>query len=260
MLSETPVALVTGPTSGIGLQFAQTLAARGHDLVLVSRDRERLAGLADDLVREYGVRVEVLAADLADRASLGVVEERLRTGPAIDVLVNNAGFGLRRPFARNEIDDEQAMLDVLVVAVMRLTHAALPQMLERGHGRIVNVSSVAGWIAGGTYSAAKSWVTVFSEGLNADLQGTGVHVTAACPGFVHTEFHSRARMGTGGIPNFMWVPVTSVVDAALRDVESNRPWSVAGLQYRTLSAVLRTAPRSLARFVGGRRTHMRGRQ
>ena len=250
-------ALVTGPTSGIGLQFARTLAQRGHDLVLVSRDEARLQALAVDLRTEHGVGVEVIVADLSDRSALARVEARLRVGSTVDVLVNNAGFGIKASFARSDVEEEQRMLDVLVTAVMRLTHAALPQMLDRGRGRIVNVSSVASWIAGGTYSAAKAWVTVFSEGLNGDLAGTGVHVTAACPGFVHTEFHQRARMGTAGIPAFMWVPVTSVVDTALRDVDANRPLSVAGLQYKSLSAVLRTAPRALARRVGGRRSTVR---
>ena len=166
-------ALVTGATAGIGLEFARTLAARGHDIVLVARDRTRLEQLADEL-RALRVQVEVLPADLADRSQLATVEARLsdRSRP-VEILVNNAGFGVPKRFADADVEDEQAMLDVLVTAVMRLTHAAVPGMVARGTGAILNVSSVAGWITGGTYSAAKAWVTVFSESLSIELAGTG---------------------------------------------------------------------------------------
>jgi short-subunit dehydrogenase len=244
-------ALITGATSGIGLAFARTLAQRGHDIVLVARDRERLDLVAAEL-RGHRVQVDVIAADLADRSQLAIVEERLRNQP-VEILVNNAGFGVLQDFASGNLEAEQQMLDVLVTAVMRLTHAALPGMVARGSGAVINVSSVAGWITGGTYSAAKAWVTVFSESLSIELAGTGVHVTAVCPGFTHTEFHQRASMETEGIPEWMWLDTQEVVDRALVDVRKGRPVSVAGKQYKALSLAAQYLPRPLVRAIGSRR-------
>jgi short-subunit dehydrogenase len=244
-------ALITGATSGIGLAFARTLARRGHDIVLVARDRERLDLVAAEL-RGYRVQVDVVVADLADRSQLAVVEERLRTQP-VEILVNNAGFGVLQGFSTGDLEAEQQMLDVLVTAVMRLTHAALPGMIARGSGAVLNVSSVAGWITGGTYSAAKAWVTVFSESLAVELAGTGVHVTAVCPGYTHTEFHQRASMETEGIPEWMWLDTQEVVDRALVDVRKGRPVSVAGKQYKALSLAAQYLPRPLVRAIGSRR-------
>ena len=254
-----PTALVTGPTAGIGLAFATELARRGHDLVLVARDAERLAAVSADLSTSYGVRADAMPADLADPGALECVADYLREYP-VDVLVNNAGFGIRSRFARSEIEDEQRLLDVLVTGVLRLTHAAVPGMVARGSGTVINVSSVASWIAGGTYSAAKAWVTVFSEGLHEELVGTGVHVTAVCPGFVRTEFHERAGMTMGGVPNWLWLAPQDVVRKALRDAERNRALSVTGGQYRVFSQILRSGPRWLARRVGSQRSKARARQ
>jgi short-subunit dehydrogenase len=162
--------------------------------------------------------------------------------------VNNAGLGIKAPFAKSDIRDEQQMLDVLVKSVMRTTHAALPLMVDRGFGVIINVSSIASWVTGGTYSAAKAWVTVFSESLAQELIGTGVRVTAVCPGYVHTEFHDRAGMDMSTIPDWMWLEAEQVVEQAMRDVSRNRPVSVAGAQYKALSLLVRYAPRPLVRF------------
>lgn len=242
-------ALITGPTSGIGRGFAEAFARKGFDLVLVARDRARLEALADDLSASCGVACEVVVADLSLRADVDRVAERLRDPDRpVTALVNNAGFGLNRSFLRSDVDDEQRALDVLVTAVLRLTHAAVPGMVERGSGMVINVSSVASWITGGTYSAAKSWVTVFSESLAQELSGTGVRVTAVCPGFVHTEFHQRAGIDMAAIPEFMWLDVPQVVDQAFADLARDRPVSVAGPQYKAVSALLRHGPRSLARL------------
>ena len=247
-------ALVTGPTAGLGRAFAVTLAERGCDLVLVARDAERLEQLAAQLRAQHGIAVEILVADLSDRAQLAVVEARVADATApIDVLVNNAGFGLRQRFGRSDRQDEQRMLDVLVTAVMRLCHAAVPAMTARGHGSIINVSSVASWITGGTYSAAKAWCTVFSEGLATELAGTGVRVTAVCPGFIHTEFHARAEMAMDQIPGWMWLEAQQVVDRALRDNEAGRVISVAGGQYRLLAPILRVLPRRAVRAISAQR-------
>ena len=246
-------ALVTGGTAGIGLEFARTLAQRGHDICLVARDQARLDAVAEEL-RGYRVQVEVIAADLTDRTQLARVEDRLsdRARP-VEILVNNAGFGDPQAFVGGNVDTEQKLIDVLVTAVMRLTHAAVPGMVARGTGAIINVSSVAGWITGGTYSAAKAWVTVFSESLSIELTGTGVHVVAVCPGYTHTEFHQRANMEMDAVPDWMWLDTREVVETALKDVRKGKPISVAGRQYKALSLAAQYLPRPLVRSIGSRR-------
>lgn len=245
-------ALVTGATAGIGAEFARQLAGRRYDLVLVARDAGRLQEAADRLSNRHGVSVEVVAADLTDRSRLDEVAERLadRDRP-VDVLVNNAGFGLRGRFLTTDVADEQRMVDLLVTATMRLTHAAVAGMVERGRGVVVNVSSVAAWTAGGTYSAAKSWQTVFSESLSRELVGTGVHVTALAPGYTHTEFHDRAGMDVSRLPEWLWLDVEQVVAAGLRDAGRGTAVSVPGLQYKVLGAALQLLPRALVRQVTG---------
>ena len=241
-------ALITGATAGIGAEFARQLAARGDDLVLVARDVPRLEAYADELRSRHRVQVEVLGADLTDRAQLATVEERLRdAGRPVDLLVNNAGFGVNQVFLGGDLDAEQAMLDVLVTAVMRLSHAALPGMVGRGHGGVINVSSVASFIAGGTYSAAKSWVTVFSESVDRQLAGTGVTVSALCPGFTHTEFHQRGGMDVSHLPDWMWLDAPDVVRASLADFRRGKPVSVPGAQYKAIRVLTSVLPRPLVR-------------
>ena len=190
-----PTALVTGATAGIGLEFARQLAARGHDLVLVARDTERLESVASDLQATYGVGAEVLTADLTDRAQLALVEERVASPDRpVELLVNNAGFGLKRRFLDNDVDQEQAMLDVLVVAVMRLSHAALGAMTARGSGGIINVSSVAAFLPRGTYSAAKAYVNSFGAWAANEYRPRGVTVTTLVPR-LHQDRVPRADGG-----------------------------------------------------------------
>lgn len=245
-MSRASLAVVTGPTAGIGREFARTLASQGCDLCLISRDGTRLAALAAELETQFGVRVQFLALDLATASGREHAVEFVRTNP-VDVLVNNAGFGLKREFWNTTPDDERRLLDVMVTAVMELTHAALPAMRERGSGMVINVSSIASWITSGTYSAAKSWVTVFSESLNKQLAGTGVVVTAVCPGYVRTEFHDRAAMNMSSVPGWMWLTPEQVVNQALSDAKRGRAISVAGTQYKALGLFVRTAPRWLIR-------------
>jgi uncharacterized protein len=248
-----PIALVTGATSGIGLAYSRRLAQLGHDLVLVARDEDRLRAVADELTGATGGKAEVLVADLTDRAALLRVEERLEDSERpVDLLVNNAGFALRKPFLGNDVDDEERMLDVHVRAVLRLTHAAVRGMVERGSGAVVNVSSVAGWFPRGSYSAHKAWVTSFTEGLSGSLRGTGVAVQAVCPGFVRSEFHQRAGMRMDGFPRQAWLTPEQVVDASLADLRRGRIVSVPSRRYRLVVGVLRHAPRSLL-VAGGRR-------
>ncbi len=189
----TKWALVTGASAGIGKEFCEQLAARGDNVVLVARRADRLEELKAHLEKRYRVHAEVLAADLANADDLKRVAERVaQASDPIEVLVNNAGFGLKTAFLDTDVEKEIASVDVMVKAVVVLSHAAGRAMRERGRGAITNVSSVAGFMASGTYSAAKSYVTVFSESLAGQLAGTGVTVTALCPGFTHTDFHASA--------------------------------------------------------------------
>ena len=247
-----PTALVTGATSGLGLAFARRLAAEGNDLVLVARDVPRLERVAEELRTAYGRRVEVLPADLADREQLQRVANRVgdRSRP-VDLLVNNAGFGLGHAFTYGALADEERLVDVLVRAVLVLSHAAAGPMRDRGYGAIINVSSVSGFVVMGSYSAAKAWVTTFTEGLANELGRHGVQVTALCPGFVHTEFHQRAQQRMSQIPSFGWLDPDDVVDACLADVRRGRVISVPSARYKVVVAVSRLAPRGLVRRVTG---------
>jgi uncharacterized protein len=252
------VALITGPTSGIGNAFARRLAADGHDLVLVSRDATRLEELAHGLRSTYGVDIEVLAADLADDEGCRSIEKRLSDGSPVDLLVNNAGFSINQRFLTGDIENEEAMLRVLVRAVLRLTRAAVPGMVARRHGAVINVSSVAGFVPQSTYSAAKAWVTAFSQSLSGDLAGTGVRVMALCPGFTHTEFHDRAGHDMSKTPHWLWLDAPQVVDDALRDLRRGNDVSVPGAQYKAIVTLARHVPartltRAARRFRGTRR-------
>ncbi|MFC7495040.1 MULTISPECIES: SDR family NAD(P)-dependent oxidoreductase [unclassified Nocardioides] len=246
MSDPRKTALVTGATAGIGRSFAHQLAAGGHDLVLVARDRARLDAEAEELRSSYGVEVEVLAADLVDRAQLAMVEARLadRDRP-VDLLVNNAGFGLKRRFLDNPVDDEQAMLDVLVTAVMRLSHAALGPMADRGRGGIINVSSVASFLPRGSYSAAKAWVNSFSEWAAYEYRDRGVTVTCLCPGFTKTEFHERMKVSRGSAPAFLWLDADDLVAEALKDHAKGRVFSIPGAQYKAIARAARIVPTPL---------------
>ena len=241
-------ALVTGASAGIGRSFAEQLARGGTDLVLVARDRARLEELARALRGQHGVAVEVLVADLANREATALVCDRLadRDRP-VDLLVNNAGLGLRRPFLDNDVAAEEAAFDVMARAVLLTSHAAGVAMRERGRGTIVNVSSVASFIANGTYSAEKAFVTVFSEGLASELAGTGVTVTALCPGFTRTEFHQRARMRVSALPGSLWLDADDVVQQALADAAAGKVVSVPGAQWKVVTALVRALPRPLVR-------------
>jgi uncharacterized protein len=248
----SPTALVTGPTAGIGLSFASQLAQRGYDLVLVARNEPRLRELAADLTQRYGVAAEVLPADLADRAALATVEARLKdpAGP-VDLLVNNAGFGLRHPFLDNDVADEQQMLDVLVTAVLRLTHAALGPMTDRRQGAIVNVSSVAGFLPRGTYSAAKAYVIALSEWADLTYRDRGVRTMVLCPGFTRTEFHERMDVDRTSAPRWMWLDADRVVRDALADLDRGKRISIPSKRYKVLAALARYTPSSVqARFQG----------
>lgn len=257
-----PTALITGATAGIGAGFAERLAAEGHDLVLVARTEPRLRAAAERLGQRHGVAVETIPADLTDRAALATVEERAasREKP-IDVLVNNAGFGTRGSFAGTDVERLQSQVDLNVGAVLRLSHAALPVMVERDSGAIVNVSSVAGFFpgSGATYAASKAWVTTFSDGLAGTLAGTGVRVLALCPGMTRTEFHQRAGDDDGGVPGWAWLDVDSVIAECMADLRAGRAVSVPDVKYKLVVGLGSRLPRSLLRWATARATAGRDR-
>lgn len=252
-----PIALVTGGTAGLGAEFARQLAASGHDLVLVARDEQRLADAQHRLGTRYGVRVDVLPADLTTDTGCAAVTDRIMdVQRPVDVLVNNAGLGMYKVFGTSELVDEERQLDLNVRAVLRLAHAAVRAMTGRNHGRIVNVSSVAGFVPRGsnaTYSASKAWVTMFSEALAVQLHGTHVTATAICPGFTRTEFHERAEADMTHVPDRMWLRAEDVVREGLADAMRGKPLSVPSRQYRTLVTATRLLPRSVLRRIMTRR-------
>ena len=241
-------ALVTGATAGIGREFALQLAARGDDLVLVARDVARLEALAAELRDAHAVEVEVLPADLTDRAALGRVAERLASASRpVDLLVNNAGYSLKGGFLDNDVEAEEGLFDILSRAVLVLSHAAGRAMVSRNRGAIINVSSVASILTSWTYSANKSFVTVFTEGLAAELAGTGVTATALLPGFTRTEFHQRADLDMSGLPDFAWLDAPRLVRDALVDSGKGKTVSVPGRRYKIVATALRVIPRPVIR-------------
>jgi short-subunit dehydrogenase len=242
-------ALVTGATAGIGESFTRLLATKGFNLVLVARDEARLHERAAGLKEKFGAQSVVIVADLATEAGCAKVEDYIRANE-IEVLINNAGFGINKAFTRSDLAKEEEVLKVLVRTPMRLMHVALPGMKERNSGVVINVSSIASFIAGGAYSASKAYLTVLSESLSTELSTTNIKVCALCPGFTRTEFHQRGRMKMAGLPNFMWLNSDFLVAKAWKDAISDKPVSVPGWQYKTLVGIISLAPRSIVRRLG----------
>jgi short-subunit dehydrogenase len=249
-LAATRTALITGASSGFGAAFARRLATEGYDLVLVARDEGRLAELAADLSGRHGVSATPLPADLSTDEGCAAVEQRLAEG--IEMLVNNAGVSLNRSFVKSTVEAETRLLRVNVHAVMRLALAALPGMIERGSGDVINVSSVAGFAAvmpGSTYSASKAWVTNFSESVAHSARPHGVRVMALCPGYTHTEFHARAGIDMSKAPKWMWLQADRVVADGLRDLRRGKVVSVPDWKYKVTVFGMRHLPRGLLQAV-----------
>jgi short-subunit dehydrogenase len=243
-------ALITGGTSGIGAAFARALAARGDDLVLVARNADRLAEMATELKERYAVSVDTIAADLAVRSDVVGIAERLASSEQpIDLLVNNAGFGVRKKLTEADTTPHEHAIDVMIRAVLMLGAAAGRAMRQRGAGTIINVSSTAGFVTMGSYSAIKAWVTAYTEGLANELHGSGVRVTALCPGWVRTEFHERARIRIGSIPDVLWLDADQLVAACLKDAEAGKVISIPSKRYKVLITICEHLPHRALRAV-----------
>ena len=258
--AERPVALVTGATAGLGREFARQLAGLGYDLVLVARDAGRLEEVAAELRELSGAESEVLPADLTRDEDVSRVVDRIDNGH-IDLLVNNAGFGIRGSIARTSREEQDAMVRVHVLAANRLAQAAVQTMVSRARGVIINVSSVASYLTSPgsvNYTSTKAWQRVFTESLALELHGKGVYVQALCPGYTHTEFHARGGMNKDGVPDWWWMNAEDVVASSLRAVRRRRPVVVVpGFGYKLAVLALRFLPRwcwnAIIRRARGRR-------
>ncbi len=237
------LALVTGASAGIGRAFAERLARDAYDLVLVARRRDRLA-------RAHRRDVDVLAADLTAPDGLREVEERIGKEPTLDLLVNNAGFGTSGAFADLDPDGEEREIRLNVLALTRLTHAAIDAFRARGHGAIINVSSLAGFSPGpytATYGATKAFVNSFSQAVAEELRDSGVRIQLLCPGFTRTEFQDVAGVPTDQIPGFLWMESEAVVDASLEALRRGDTLCVPGRGNKVAGALIRTLPSALSR-------------
>ena len=244
--SPRPVALVTGASAGLGREFAIQLARRGYDLVIVARDEDRLRALAAELHQATGTSVELLRADLTNDVDVTAVVDRIDRGP-LDVLVNNAGFGTRGSLAKTSREGQEAMLRVHVLAMHRLTQAAVQLMVPAGRGSIINVASVASWLISPgnvNYNSTKAWQRVYSEGLALELHGKGVYVQALCPGYTHTEFHQRGGMNKKSVPGWWWMNADRVVKESLDAMEDRQPVVVVpGAGYKVAAFIVQFMPR-----------------
>jgi hypothetical protein len=257
--------LVTGASAGIGEAFARLYARQGHDLVLTARRTLRLEQLALQLRELYDTDVQVITADLAQPGAVDEIIAAIEArGRDVDVLINNAGYGLPGAYAETTWSDQQAFLQVLLTSVCEMTHKLLPGMLSRGYGRIVNVASLAGLIPGmpgaTLYGPTKAFLVRFSQGLHTETLGTGVHVTALCPGFTHSEFHdvNGTRDNMGAIPKWMWLDSDTVAELGYRAVEAGRAVRVTGAPNMLIAAICKVVPDAwVLGFVGRRATRYR---
>jgi len=243
-----PVALVTGASAGIGAVFARALAARGYGLILVARRRGRLEALAAEL----GPSTEIIEADLTDPAQLKLVEDRVRMEPRLELLVNNAGFGISGRFWETDVEAQSKLHLLHILAVMRLTHAALGAMTARNRGAVINVASVAGFVhspGSVTYSASKTWINSFTEGLDLELKsmGSAVRVQALCPGYTHSEFQKVAGIDKSTVPGALWMTAEDVVQASLTGLDQGELFVIPGWRYQWLVRLLRVLPAAWVR-------------
>jgi len=251
-MTDRPIALVTGASSGLGDCFARALAATGHDLILVARTGPALEKLAAELEQDHGATSEVLVADLADEEQRALVATRIAREPAVDTVINNAGFGHYGAFADLPLTGEVGQIEVNILALVSLSHAALGVMVPRGRGKLLNVSSIGAFApapGGATYSATKAFVLSFTEAIHDEVAKAGVHVTALCPGFTRTDFQQRAGVKSSGVPNVAWSEAADVVAAGLAALDRNRAVCVPGFVNKFVAVSPRFGPRGLTRGI-----------
>jgi short-subunit dehydrogenase len=246
-MPERKLAVITGASSGIGAMFARKLAARGYDLLLVARREDRLRSVATELAETYHISSDVLAADLTADADRELVAERIRSAPNLGLLVNNAGFGTLGFFFDVDVEGQLQMHRLHVLATMHLTHAALANLVPRGEGGVINVSSVAGFgqTAGSvSYSATKGWMNAFTAGLYAELevQNSPVKVQALCPGFTLSEFHDTLKMDRSPIPQSLWMTADFVVSESLRGFDEGELFVIPGWRYKLIVLFMKAMP------------------
>lgn len=252
LLSDSrPVALVTGASSGIGAAFARALAEAGYSLILVARNEAKLHRIQ----QETGG--EILIADLATDAGTNDVMKRISAAHNLDFLVNNAGFGTKGRFSEAPLAGQEAMHRVHVLATMKLTHAALPAMVARNRGHIVNVSSVAAFgqsVGGVSYSSTKAWMNSFTEGIWLELSrmDSDVRVQALCPGFTHTDFHDTLQMDTTNIPESLWHQPSDIVSASLTGLAHNELFVIPGWRYKAWVTMQKFLPRAVVHAIASK--------
>ena len=247
-------ALVTGASAGIGLAFAERLAREDWDLRLVARRRERLEALAKNLKLQHRVAVDILPADLTNPEELAAVERKITRDRRLELVVNNAGMGDFGAFLERDRDVETAEIQLNALAVMRLTHAALPGFVKRGKGALINVSSTAGFqpcphLA--VYAATKAFLNSFAQSLAVELRGTGVRIQALCPGFTRTEIFDAAGADPSGIPSFLWMDPEDVVEESLAALERGGVLCVPGFANRAISSLNRVLPSEASSRIAG---------
>ena len=242
--STSRTILITGASSGIGTAFARSLASQGYDLVLVARREAQLRSLADEVQRKFNVNAQVFPADLSDPIQVKRLETQVAEIGDLEILINNAGFGVPGKFLEIQAERNAEMIQVHILATVRLCRAALPGMISRGRGLIINVSSIAAFMAtprNATYSATKAYLNVFSEALQDELKGTGIRVQALCPGLTHTEFHDHPGYEDykRRIPEFFWMQAEDVVRESLDALKKGRVICIPGFKNRLIVAIIR---------------------
>jgi len=239
---------ITGASSGIGEAFARKYAARGYALLLHGRRNEKLESLCEELKNRFGIQAEYFCAELSQPDGVHALEERLLRTSDLEVLVNNAGYGLTASFTRGSIGDQEAMIHTHVNATVRLTHAVIPGMLRRRSGTIINVSSIAGFLVGpksATYCATKGYITSFTESLHLEIAGMGVRVQALCPGYTRSDFHERMGMDTSGEFFRHFMTAEKVVHTSLKALEKGTVVCIPGLRYKLIALAARLIPRRM---------------
>jgi len=234
-------ALITGASAGIGAEFARQLGASGTRLILVARRIERLEAIAAELRERYGAVVDVLQADLSKSRDIEKVEAAVSAAEDLDLLVNNAGFGSGGKFSRGDIGPSVDMVQVHVVAAVRLTRAALSGMIPRRRGYVINVASVAAFtpFSGVMYGSTKAFLVQFSQNLQYELAGTGIRIQALCPGMTHTEFHAAMGVDRSSLPGFIWMSARDVVRISLKTLRRRKVIRVPGVLNQASAALMR---------------------